>query len=196
LTQIITPFSSTVSSGAKDVLPTINALLWSELLLAPILRLLDALGNIKKHILGPRAKTQESMNLSFQGTGYNLGERYTVRQLERITCGRLQVFLTSHNWRQDFTKVLFLCFFYSALFPATFFFCGVILFVQYYVDKYCLLRIWAPAPLIGTQLAVFSRRYFFSGALLTFSLVSAYAWAQFPCKFTENPSFYSSFFLV
>jgi len=157
LTQIITPFSSTVSSGAKDVLPTINALLWSELLLAPILRLLDALGNIKKHILGPRAKTQESMNLSFQGTGYNLGERYT-----------------------DFTKVLFLCFFYSALFPATFFFCGVILFVQYYVDKYCLLRIWAPAPLIGTQLAVFSRRYFFSGALLTFSLVSAYAWAQFP----------------
>jgi hypothetical protein len=78
LTQIITPFSATIGPNPKDVLPTINALLWSELFLSPFLRLLDIMGNLKKHILGPRAKTQESMNLSFQGTGYNLGERYTV----------------------------------------------------------------------------------------------------------------------
>jgi hypothetical protein len=78
LTQVITPFSATIGPGSKDVLPTINALLWSELFLSPFLRLLDIVGNLKKHILGPRAKTQESMNLSFQGTAYNLGERYTV----------------------------------------------------------------------------------------------------------------------
>ena len=41
-------------------------------------------------------------------------------------------------------------------------------------------RIWEPAPFIGTQLAVFSRRYFFTGALLAFAIVSSYAWAQFP----------------
>ena len=79
LTQIITPFTATISNGSKDVLPTINALLWSELCLAPFLRVLDIIGNLKKHILGPRARTQESMNLYFQGTPYNLGERYTVR---------------------------------------------------------------------------------------------------------------------
>jgi hypothetical protein len=41
-------------------------------------------------------------------------------------------------------------------------------------------RIWEPAPQIGTQLAEFSRRYFFTGALLAFAIVSSYAWAQFP----------------
>jgi hypothetical protein len=41
---------------------------------------------------------------------YNLGERYT-----------------------DLTKVLFICFFYSVLYPAAFFFGAAILIVQYYV---------------------------------------------------------------
>ncbi len=116
LTKLITPFTQTIGSGSKDVLPTINAILWSELLVSPFLRILDATGLFKKHVLAPRARNQEEMNLSFQGTPYNLGERYT-----------------------DFTKVLFLCFFYSALCPATFFFCGAILIVQYYADKFCLM---------------------------------------------------------
>lgn len=74
------------------------------------------MSTLKKHFLAPRARNQEEMNLSFQGTPYTLAERYT-----------------------DFTKVLFLCFFYSALFPYTFFFCAAILIVQYYVDKFCLM---------------------------------------------------------
>lgn len=49
--------------------------------------------------------------MSFQGTPYNLGERYT-----------------------DLTKVLFLCFFYSALYPTSFFFGTAILLIQYYVS--------------------------------------------------------------
>jgi hypothetical protein len=157
-------------------------------LLTPGLRLLDIVGNIKKHILAPRANTQAEMNLSFQGTFYNLGERYT-----------------------DLTKVLFVCFFYSALYPFTFFYGAAILFVQYFVrspngssrqtvsitnsrtqpymlafffnsqtDRYCLMRIWAWAPSLGGELARFSRRYFFSGALLAMAIVSSYAWAQFP----------------
>eukprot|EP00542_Grammatophora_oceanica_P010709 CAMPEP_0194043292 /NCGR_PEP_ID=MMETSP0009_2-20130614/14957_1 /TAXON_ID=210454 /ORGANISM="Grammatophora oceanica, Strain CCMP 410" /LENGTH=944 /DNA_ID=CAMNT_0038687459 /DNA_START=167 /DNA_END=3001 /DNA_ORIENTATION=- len=157
LTRIVTPFTGTIGGVDTDVLPTISAILWSELWLSPALRILDIMGNLKKHVLGPRAKTQESMNLWYQGTVYNLGERYT-----------------------DFTKVMFLCFFYSALFPGSFFFCGAILLMQYYVDKYCLMRIWSTAPFIGSQLAVFSRRYFFSLALLAFAVVAAYSWAQFP----------------
>lgn len=157
LTKLITPFTSTVSPERTSVLPTINSILWSELWLVPGLRLLDLWGNIQKHVLAPRARNQELMNLNFQGTFYNLGERYT-----------------------DLTKVLFLCFFYSALFPSTFFFGAAILFVQYYTDKYCLMRIWAWRPFIGPELARFSRRYFFSGSVLAFALVSAYTWAQFP----------------
>jgi hypothetical protein len=68
------------------------------------------MGNLKKHVLAPRASTQAEMNLGFQGTFYNLGERYT-----------------------DLTKVLFVVFFYSALYPLAFFFGAAILFVQYYV---------------------------------------------------------------
>lgn len=92
LTKIITPFTSTVSPGPLDVLPQINNILWFELWLVPSLRLLDIWGNIQKHFFAPRARTQELMNSYFQGTYYNLGERYT-----------------------DMTKVLFVCFFYSSL---------------------------------------------------------------------------------
>lgn len=42
------------------------------------------------------------------------------------------------------------------------------------------MRIWAWSPELGSELASFSRRYFFSGAVLAYFLVSSYAWAQFP----------------
>lgn len=116
LAKIITPFTSTIASYKRGVLNTINAILWSELFVSPALRILDIMGLFKKHVLAPRARNQEEMYLSFQGTPYHLAERYT-----------------------DFTKVLFVCFFYSALFPSTFFFCGAILIVQYYADKFCLM---------------------------------------------------------
>jgi hypothetical protein len=73
-------------------------------------RLSDWMTNAKKHLLAPRARTQEQMNHWFQGTYYNLGERYT-----------------------DLTKILFLVFVYSPIYPAAFFFGSAILFVQYYV---------------------------------------------------------------
>ena len=71
-------------------------------------------------------------------------------------------------------------FFYSSLFPAGFFFGFVILATQYYTDKFSLLRIWGWTPLIGSELAVFSRRFFFTGATIAFAVVSSYIWAQFP----------------
>jgi hypothetical protein len=111
LTKWITPFTSTVAPYKNDVLAQINSIMWSELWLTPGLRLLDLWGNVNKHLFAPRARNQELMNLSFQGTFYNLGERYT-----------------------DLTKILFVCFFYSALFPAVFFFGFAILLVQYYVS--------------------------------------------------------------
>jgi len=114
LVKLLTPWTSTLSDARQDVLPQVNALLWSELWLVPLLRLSDLFGNFKKHVLAPRSRTQEEMNLNFQGTKYNLGERYT-----------------------DLTKVLFVCFFFSALYPAAFFFGAAILIVQYMVSRLC-----------------------------------------------------------
>ena len=80
LIKIITPFTETVDGGSKsDLIVTIHSILWSELFLSPFLKLLDIVGNLKKHVIAPRTRTQEEMNLYFQGTPYNLGERYTVR---------------------------------------------------------------------------------------------------------------------
>jgi hypothetical protein len=42
------------------------------------------------------------------------------------------------------------------------------------------MRIWSWTPELGSELASFSRRYFFSGSVVAYFLVSAYAWAQFP----------------
>ena len=64
--------------------------------------------------------------------------------------------------------------------PSAFFFGFAILIVQYWADKYCLMRIWGWSPELGSELASFSRRYFFSGSVVAYFLVSAYAWAQFP----------------
>jgi hypothetical protein len=169
LMKIITPWTSTLEDGARDVLPQINAILWAELWITPLLRLLDLYGNFKKHILAPRARNQELMNLNFQGTRYNLGERYT-----------------------DLTKVLFVCFYYSALYPAAFFFGTAILIGQYYTDKFCLMRIWADSASLGSEVAKFSRKYFFSFAVVAYAVISAYAFAGFPydnlCR-KDNPDF-------
>ena len=76
--QIITPFTSVLSTEKTDLLPTISHILFADVWIVPLLKLLDIGGNIKKHILGPRARMQEKMNMFFQGSNYNLGERYTV----------------------------------------------------------------------------------------------------------------------
>lgn len=42
------------------------------------------------------------------------------------------------------------------------------------------MRIWGYSPSLGSEVAQFSRKYFFSGAILAYAIISAYAWAGFP----------------
>lgn len=132
--------------------------------------------------------TQEQMNLNFLGTPYNLGERYTVSYGVNVKQLSVLPVCSPCRQRKDLTKVLFVCFFYSALFPASFLFGFAILFVQYHVDKFCLLRIWGFSPSLGSSLAKYSRRYFFTGATVAFIISSSYAWAQFRKLLCEVPS--------
>lgn len=78
------------------------------------------------------------------------------------------------------TNVLFLTFYYAMVYPAGFFWASATLAVHYWVDKFCLLRNWAPAPRLGTHIARLSRLYFFSGALIAYALMSSYNFASFP----------------
>jgi hypothetical protein len=71
---IITPFTNTLA--LKDGLVSqIYALFLAEILTVSAIQLLDPMGHINRHILAPRAKTQDAMNLKFQGAEFELAER-------------------------------------------------------------------------------------------------------------------------
>ena len=97
------------------------------------------------------------MNLFMQGQVFELAERYT-----------------------NMTKILFLTLWYCSIYPGAFFMCAFALFINYFVDRFSLMRTWKRAPLLGTRISEFSRRYFFSTAVAAMALVSSYYWSGFP----------------
>lgn len=54
LLKLITPVTGNVSEGANDILPSINAVLISELLITPLLKFMDISTNLNKHFYAPR----------------------------------------------------------------------------------------------------------------------------------------------
>lgn len=120
LLSMVSPLTGTLADREEEILPSIKAILVSELYVTPLVTVLDIASSLQKHFYAPRARTQEQMNSYFHGTHYSIGERYTA-----------------------VTNMLFVCFFYSALFPAAFFFGAVILWVKHYVSdghlwmRYC-----------------------------------------------------------
>lgn len=138
--SLIQAFSDTVSNGKKYLINSVYAIFFSELLTSPLLAVSDSWGNFQRHVWGPRAFDQRRVNLRFRGGFFELSERYTVRFPLVIEClGRkARSILTISSGNQAMTKLLFLTFFYSAVFPGGFFFTAVSLIVVYYTDKFCL----------------------------------------------------------
>jgi len=164
---IITPFTSTITAGKEHLLYSVYAIFFSEVFTSSIIQVLDIGGFVQRHFSAPRAPNQERMNMCFRGTDYDLAERYTA-----------------------VTKILFLTFSYSTLFPAGFFFCSAALLVNFYIDKFSIMRTWKAAPALGKEIAVFSRKYFFTMTVFSFSLFASFMWSGFPyddlCIDTEN----------
>jgi len=52
--------------------------------------------------------------------------------------------------------------------------------VHYLVDKFCLLRNWGRAPMLGSKIAHLSRNYFFTVAVGVYAIMSSYNFASFP----------------
>lgn len=157
VTTLILPFTDTAGEGKGFLINSVWAIFITEMLLNPLISVSDSWGNIQRHFFGPRAPDQQRMNLNFRGGHVDLAERYT-----------------------EMTKILFLCFFYSALFPAGFFMAAVTLSIQYCTDKFALLRTWGPEPDLGSEVADFSRNYFFTAALVVFALMQSYNYAGWP----------------
>ncbi|KAL9181404.1 hypothetical protein ACHAXT_010209 [Thalassiosira profunda] len=154
---IITPFTSTISYGPQHLLFGIFTIFIGDLIVSNGLQLLDIPGNFKRHFLAPRARSQERMNLLMGGTEYTVAERYT-----------------------NMTKTLFLTFYYCAIYPSAFFLCAMTLIINYFVDKFSLMRTWKPAPHLGPHIAKFSRMYFMTTAIAALAIVSSYLFSGFP----------------
>ena len=167
---IISPFTSTVEDGTY-LIDWVSVLLTIELLQRPMLQILDIMGNLKRHFLGPRSINQKQMNTFFLGNPYDIGERHT-----------------------DITKILVLTFTYSTLFPTAFFFMTVIILGCYWLDKFRLFRTWRQAPLVDDHIAHLNLHYLLF-SLLVYAVMASYTISQFPydnvCKTDmEIPSNY------
>uniref|UniRef100_A0A7S4APN5 CSC1/OSCA1-like cytosolic domain-containing protein n=1 Tax=Pseudo-nitzschia australis TaxID=44445 RepID=A0A7S4APN5_9STRA len=154
---VITPFTDTLTAGKQGVIAQVYALFISDMSLTNLVAVLDPVGHFQRHFLAPRAKTQDCMDILFQGNQYELAERYT-----------------------DMTKILLLCLFFCSIFPSSFFICAISLTLKYYCDRFNLTRTWKKAPQIGPSISKISRLYFFSLAVCLMAISCSYYWTAFP----------------
>jgi hypothetical protein len=157
-TILIKPFPETLADTKGSLIASIHAVLRAEILIAPVVRILDIGGFVKRFVLAPRAPDQVTMNSFFHGAKVNLGEKYT-----------------------NVTKTIFLVFFYAAIFPAGFFYGAVALFLTYLTDKFLLLRSWGPMPRVGDEVARLSRKVFFPTTVVVLAIMSEIFFSAYPC---------------
>lgn len=156
MTSYITPFTEYLSTDKDSMLNSLFAIFFYEILKGPVMQLLNPSGNLKKFVLAPRAKDQDTMNAYFRGKYWDLAERYT-----------------------DMTSIVFLTLYYSVLFPAGFFLGAIALILHYWTDKYCLLRVWAMKPALGNATAQQSRIFLWI-SIFVFAVMSSYSVSSFP----------------
>ena len=158
---IVKGFTGSITLDEQDKKDNLNQaiynLIYAEMFTIPIIKLVDVMGIVRKHILAPRAKDQEEMNSYFVGAKFELAERYT-----------------------DATKVLFVSLMYSAVLPVSLLLGAMALLVHYVVGKFCLLRMWRGTPDVGPTLSRLSRNYFFSTSLIAHVVMSAFWWSGYP----------------
>lgn len=156
ITAVITPFTESLSNGDTGIIHSLFAIYAFEIVRGPAMQIVDIYGHVQRHFFAPRAPDQRRMNLLFQGTLFELAERYT-----------------------NMTNLIFLTFFYSALFPIGFFLSSLALIIHYWTDKFCLLRNWARVPKLGPDIADCSG-YFLMGSVGFFAVLSSYSFSGFP----------------
>jgi hypothetical protein len=160
LISVYTPFLGALENKDGSVLgliPAVHALFFSQLVISPVIQLIDVMGTLKRHIFAPRAKTQEGMNMFMLGSQVNLAERYA-----------------------NLMKFIYLMLWFCAIYPAGLFMGSFALFVVYFTDRFSLMRSWARTPQLGTQISDFARNVFAPIAVVIMAVASNYWWSGFP----------------
>ncbi|GMH48808.1 hypothetical protein TL16_g00380 [Triparma laevis f. inornata] len=131
ITWVIRGFSNTIR---ESFLTKAAAILFADAFTTPIIRMMDPGGRVARNVSAKSAKTQAKMNSFFTNTAWFLAERYT-----------------------DMTKSLFVGLFYSALYPGGLVWTTCSFIMCYWVDKYCLFRLWKQPPAMDASLTAASR---------------------------------------
>jgi hypothetical protein len=155
--SVITPFAETVMSGKKNLIASLEAIFITEMIKRPIIQYIDFMGILNRHIFGPRAVDQRRMNKYFQGSLFELEEKYT-----------------------DITKLIFLTVFYAAIYPIGFLWAFIALVANYWVDKFSILRIWRQGRTLGKKVSVFSSQYFFPLCSLAYAVMATFFFSGYP----------------
>uniref|UniRef100_A0A7S2V6J7 CSC1/OSCA1-like cytosolic domain-containing protein n=1 Tax=Fibrocapsa japonica TaxID=94617 RepID=A0A7S2V6J7_9STRA len=150
---MITDFHDTLDAAA---IKTIMSILISDAIITPTVGLIDISGNLKRLFLSKFAKTHAKLEKNFQGTPWNLGERYT-----------------------GMSKTLFVAMFYAALFPPGLWVAALCFAYTYWADKYLLLRVWQKPPQYDAQLAIQARGHIMF-SLLVHLLITAHWYYGWP----------------
>ncbi|KAE9322509.1 hypothetical protein PF008_g17572 [Phytophthora fragariae] len=119
---------------SQENLLQIQALLIANLITAPVIQLISPFEKFYRWYYGPKSKTQRKLNSYYSGAYWKLAERYT-----------------------QITKSVGIALFFKSLLPTGLLITGLSLLVNYWVDKYCLLRKWKTPPRYDGLLARASR---------------------------------------
>ena len=151
----VTPYDEKFSI---KTLETIQDIVLADALV-PILRAIDAYGYFSRYVLAPvLGLDQESFNIFWRGTEYNLAERYA-----------------------NTLKAVFTALFFAVPLPSGLFIGAFTLAANYISDKYLLMHKWKKMPPIGAGLGRLCRMMFMF-ILFIHCLISLHFFANWPYR--------------
>ncbi len=167
LLEAIEPYANTIMYGESFLLQGVYQVFFAEILTTTAMQYLDLSGNFKRHIIAPMAKTQEKMNLAMRGSQIFLAERYT-----------------------NMCKLFFMGVWYAPIYPAVLFMCSVALFINYWMDKFSIMRTWRRPAKIGRSIGKLTRNVVFPIIVIVMTFQGYRSWSNFPfdklCEETDT----------
>ena len=151
--KMIVPFEETLT---QHNVMTIRAILLSDMLIKPIINLLDLPGCFDHYIIAMFSQTQEKMNRLFLGAHWSLAERYS-----------------------SMSTSIFICLSYSALYPYAYFICAVANLLTFFSDKFCLLRVWRQVEPEDATITAYYRSSL-AVAFLAHMVFTLWYWSDWP----------------
>lgn len=152
---LVSPFTDSIAEG-PFLIDWVYTILLFDIILEPIVLLIDFGGLFTKHIKAPRQPDQRRMNLCFRVKEFDVSERYT-----------------------NVSRVLLFTLFYSILFPLGFFFATAIFFMLYWIDKMTILRRNSSATRVGSRMTKTSN-IFLLVSIIAYTLGTTFMFIQFP----------------